>query len=96
MKDKSKAQCSAPERAFFAKRLRDWRKARGLGLKQVAAKFGVTEGTWSRWENAERCPTLENLRLLAEFIGTPVCCFFYADEKSCPQCRHAQEGNRNP
>ncbi|MCB1133095.1 MAG: helix-turn-helix transcriptional regulator [Verrucomicrobiae bacterium] len=54
--------------------------------KQAAAQFGVAEATWSRWENAERLPSATNLRLLAEFIGVPICCFFYPGPGSCPNC----------
>ena len=77
---------SDDERAHFAERLRAWREKRGMLLKQVAAEFGVAEATWSRWEKCERFPSPGNLRLLAEFIGTPICCFFYQDPGSCPNC----------
>lgn len=75
-----------PERALLARHLSEWRKARGFPLKQVAASFGVAEATWSRWEKQSRFPAPENLRLLAEFIGVPVCRFFYPDEEGCPRC----------
>lgn len=74
------------ELAHFAERLRRWRVERGMLLKQVAAEFGVAEATWSRWEKQQRFPSPGNLRLLAEFIGVPICCFFYPDEASCPNC----------
>ena len=77
--------------SHFAARLREWRRDRGLFLKQVAAEFGVAEATWSRWEKQERFPSPENLRLLAEFIGVPICCFFYPDEASCPNCSCPQK-----
>ena len=79
------------EHAHFASRLRNWRAERGLFLKQVADQFGVAEATWSRWEKGERFPSATNLRLLAEFIGVPICCFFYPDDTSCPNCsQHAK------
>lgn len=77
---------SRQEQAHFASRLRNWRAGRGLCLKQVAAEFGVAEATWSRWEKQERFPSPANLRLLAEFIGVPICCFFYPAPGSCPNC----------
>lgn len=80
------APCTDQERAHFATRLRKWRAERGFFLKQVATDFGVAEATWSRWEKQERFPSPGNLRLLAEFIGVPICCFFYQDEASCPNC----------
>jgi len=76
--------------AHFAARLCKWRTDRGLFLKQVADEFGVAEATWSRWEKQERFPSPGNLRQLAEFIGVPICCFFYQDPGSCPHC----PGNR--
>jgi transcriptional regulator with XRE-family HTH domain len=74
------------ERAHFAARLHQWRTDRGLMLKQVADEFGVAEATWSRWEKQERFPSPCKLRPLAEFIGVPICCFFYQDPASCPNC----------
>ena len=74
------------DRAHFAARLRQWRTGHGLMLKEVASRFGVAEATWSRWEAGERFPSPGNLRLLAEFIGVPICCFFYQDPSACPNC----------
>ena len=75
-----------PARMFLAKKLREWRKARGLPLKRVSQDFGVSEATWHRWERGSRFPAPQNLRLLSEFIGAPICDFFYADEQACPLC----------
>jgi transcriptional regulator with XRE-family HTH domain len=72
--------------AHFAKSLHQWRQDRGLMLKEVANQFGVAEATWSRWEKQERFPSPGNLRRLAEFIGVPICCFFYPGPGSCPNC----------
>lgn len=70
----------------FAAHLRQWRAGRGLMLKEVADAFGVAEATWSRWEKQERFPSPANLRLLADFIGVPICCFFYPAPHTCPHC----------
>jgi DNA-binding transcriptional regulator YiaG len=80
------APCTAQEHAHFAGSLRKWRTGRGLVLKEVADAFGVAEATWSRWEKRERFPSPANLRRLAEFIGVPICCFFYPEPGSCPNC----------
>ena len=80
-------------RALLAKCLHDWRKSRGLLLKQAAADFGVSEATWDRWETGKRFPVPENLRRLAEFIGAPMCGFFYPEGESCPACP-LPDGNR--
>lgn len=66
-------------------------------LKEVASKFGVAEATWSRWESQERFPSPANLRLLAEFIGVPICCFYYPNDTSCPNCaRHPKKPGQRP
>ena len=72
--------------AHFGECLRAWRIDHGLLLKRAAAGFGVTAATWRRWEKCERFPSPGKLRLLAEFIGVPICCFFYQDSGSCPHC----------
>ena len=81
-------QDSTPDRdlTHFAARLRKWRNGQGMPLKQVATQFGVAEATWSRWEKQERLPSPAKLRLLAEFIGIPICCFFYQEPGTCPNC----------
>lgn len=81
-------------RALLGKCLHDWRKSQRLPLKHVGRKLGVSEGTWSRWEKGTRFPLRENLRLLAEFIGTPICEFFYADGQDSP-VRPFRDGGRN-
>jgi hypothetical protein len=72
--------------AHFAARLQHWRADRGIFLKQAAIEFGVADATWSRWEKQERFPSPATLRLLAEFIGAPICSFFYQDPGTCPNC----------
>jgi transcriptional regulator with XRE-family HTH domain len=66
-----------------AQRLRDWRKTRGLALKEVAQEFGISEATWARWENASRFPSPEFIALLSEYMKIPVCDFFYPDDREC-------------
>lgn len=87
------ARLSDEERAHFANRLRSWRTAQGLVIKQAAAHFGVTEATWSRWEKEERFPSPANLRLLASLIGVPICCFFYPGPGTCPHCQASRPEN---
>jgi transcriptional regulator with XRE-family HTH domain len=81
---------SNEQHAHFANCLRQWREGRGMVLKEVAEAFGVAEATWSRWEKQQRFPSPAKLRLLAEFIGVPICCFFYPKPGTCPHC----PGNR--
>jgi len=81
-------------RVLLARHLREWRKLRGFTLKKVAVEFGVSEATWSRWKKGTRFPLPENIRLLAEFIGVPMCSFFYPDGQSCPACPLPRQGKR--
>jgi transcriptional regulator with XRE-family HTH domain len=87
------ANCKSPPeapansaRALLARRLRDWRKSKGFLLKQVASEFGVAEATWDRWETGSRFPEPETLRRLSEFIGAPMCSFFYPGWQDCAAC----------
>lgn len=70
----------------FAASLRKWRSAHGLMPRDAATRFGVADATWRRWEARQRFPAPGTLRLLAEFIGVPICCFFYQEPASCPHC----------
>ncbi len=79
---------SGSAKVTLGKCLRSWRKSQGFPLKRVARDFGVAEATWDRWEKGTRFPMAENLRLLAEFIGAPVCSFFYPDGPACPVCQY--------
>lgn len=36
---------------------------------QAAARLGVTQGNWSRWETGERIPALPTLEAIAEALG---------------------------
>jgi len=51
-----------------------WRKHLGLTLQQVGDRIGngVGKGTVSRWENAERVPTLNVLGAYAEALRIPI------------------------
>lgn len=50
-------------------RIKELREARGWRLEELAARVGVTSATVSRWENGERFPRGENLRVLAKALG---------------------------
>jgi DNA-binding XRE family transcriptional regulator len=81
---------------LLAQRLCEWRKSRDFALKEVAGEFGVSESTWSRWEKGTRFPLPENIRRLAEFIGVPMCSFFYPDEQTCPACPLPDDNRKKP
>lgn len=47
--------------------IKNWRRSQGLTQLEAAAKAGVTQGNWCKWEKgtigipAERCPSLHKL-----------------------------------
>ncbi len=69
---------------YLAQTLRDWRARKGWPLKKVAAEFGVTEATWSRWESGDRFPGHEVIQALSGYVQIPVCRFFCVVETRCP------------
>ena len=83
-------------KSLLAKRLRDWREARRYPLKHVAQEFGVSAGTWSRWEKGTRFPKAHFIPLLAKYLKVPVCEFFYTSMHQCPECRLSQKYGSKP
>ena len=49
-------------------RLREWRKARGLTLDQLAERLGTTNQTLSRYERGERSLTIDLLLQIAPHL----------------------------
>jgi transcriptional regulator with XRE-family HTH domain len=70
---------------LVAERLRAWRLASKLPLKQVAGDFGVSEATWARWEKGSRFPSPAYISRLAEYMKVPVCDLFFTDDQPCQQ-----------
>jgi transcriptional regulator with XRE-family HTH domain len=67
----------------LAERLRQWRKARGLLLKQVASPMGVSVSVLSAWEKGTRIPSLAHLELISSYTGMPVCELLCPDAEAC-------------
>lgn len=61
----------------FAARLRDWRNARQLPLKQVASDLGVSIAVVSAWENGTRFPTIGHLGTLSDYTDIPAWQWLY-------------------
>ena len=53
-------------------KLKEFRKAKGLTLKQVAEKIGVAECTYCAYENGARRPSFEQIPLIAAALGVSV------------------------
>ncbi|MCX6900206.1 MAG: helix-turn-helix transcriptional regulator [Verrucomicrobia bacterium] len=55
-------------------------------IKKPAIEFGVSEPTWSRWENGSRFPSPALIQRLADYLGIPPCRFFCGPDWQCPRC----------
>ena len=64
MPKKTQANGNAPPN-----RLREWRKAAGLSLEELAHRVGSTTATLSRYERGQRSMTLDLLVQLAPHLG---------------------------
>lgn len=54
---------------IFAERLKELRTEKGLSLKELATKIGVSDIAISRWENELRIPKIDTLASIAKFFG---------------------------
>lgn len=53
----------------FAKRLRELRKNKGVGQKEVGAVIGVSDSSIRKYEAGDRTPTPEAITTLASYFG---------------------------
>lgn len=53
---------------IFAARLREARKAKGLTQAQIAAKIGISQGSYAQYENMKREPSLQTLAWLSKIL----------------------------
>lgn len=60
------------ERNYFANNLRVLRKAHGYRLKDVADKLGVSTALIHYWENDERYPVLDDVRVVADMFNISI------------------------
>ena len=76
MKDSNLRDASADDKqsitSLFAERLRHWRRERGLSLKALAEKIGVSESTIVGYEQARKTPGIDKLMALATALNCPV------------------------
>ncbi|RPJ19952.1 MAG: XRE family transcriptional regulator, partial [Planctomycetaceae bacterium] len=57
-------------------RIRLLREKRGLSLRGLAARCGLSVNAISRIEHGENSPTVASLHLLAQALGVPIAAFF--------------------
>lgn len=67
----------------FAALLRQWRIASGKKLACAASEIGVSNATWSHWENGTRFPSGQNLLCLAIYTAIPIKCLVCEDVVQC-------------
>lgn len=60
------------KRQFFAKRLRELRKSKGLTQKELGQRLNVTDAAVGMWEQARRLPDPEILSRLAGIFGVSI------------------------
>jgi transcriptional regulator with XRE-family HTH domain len=60
------------ERTVFGRRLEFLRKERGLTQVELAERSGISRGTIAYYEASAQNPTLESLRVLADFFAVPI------------------------
>jgi transcriptional regulator with XRE-family HTH domain len=53
----------------FAKRLRELREARGVGVRELANILGISHASISMYENCKREPTVSVCKLFADYFG---------------------------
>lgn len=65
----------------FGDNLKQARRSCGLTQEEVAARFGVSVRTYSRWECGANDPSVDNIAALATLFGvTPNYLFGFSDE----------------
>lgn len=53
----------------FAARIKELRDEQGLGLREAAAKIGISHSALSLYENKKRTPDIETCYLFADFYN---------------------------
>lgn len=54
---------------IFAQRIRELRKSRQVGVRQLASELGISHSAISLYENYKREPTVSVCKLFAEYFG---------------------------
>lgn len=54
---------------IFAKRLRELRELKGLGVRELANELGISHSSISLYENEKREPTVGICKLFADYFG---------------------------
>lgn len=57
---------------IFGERLKELREERGLSQRELAKQLKMSNKTLSYWEHNERCPSLENAKVIAVFFKVSI------------------------
>lgn len=79
--------------SLVGNRLRALRKQKGLSIRALAEKCGISVNTLSLIENDKTSPNVNTLKLLAEGLEIPIMSFF-EEEKSDNELVYQRQGQR--
>jgi len=81
---------------ILSERILALRKEKGLTQEALAGQLGVSFQAVSKWENAQSCPDIALLPLLAEVFGVTVDSLFGREAKAEQTARREEEWGDNP
>jgi len=64
----------------LGKKLQDCRRLKGLSIRELSEKSGITASMLSQIEHEQVNPSINTLRTLAASLSTPLYCFFKEDD----------------
>ena len=53
----------------FAKRIRELRESKGMGVRQLAAELGIGHSSLSNYENRKRTPDIYTCKMFADYFN---------------------------
>ena len=54
---------------IFAKRIRELRESKGMGVRQLASELGIGSSSLSNYENSQREPSVSVCKLFADYFN---------------------------
>jgi len=54
---------------IFAQRIKELREEKGLGIRELALKLGISHSAISLYESCQRTPDIETCKLFADFFN---------------------------
>lgn len=54
---------------IFAKRIKELREKRGIGVRQLALELGIGHSSLSQYENCKRVPDINTCKLFADYFN---------------------------